>query len=345
MNYTDRERLSRLRRTFDKNYEITRLYSAYLEKCPDSITEEMIDTLCEGGELSTREAIAALVCEILGLNFEKADDRELIKNYVTPSIRILDTAKYTEDAYYKNIKIENKKIGNWEFRREAYKPYRAVICDDLSILPDFTEIPPLGFFTEKFEFPCVLENDNEWMTLTPVDMDTCTEAIEAAHGRVLTYGLGLGYYAYMVSQKPEVSEVVVVEHSKEVIKLFCDELIHQMPNRDKIKIVKADAFEYAESVMPHEHFDFVFVDIWRDGSDGAEAYRRMKPYESLCPDTKFAYWIEGFIISRLRAFKFEELYERALLDDSLSYGQILERLTDKNHLIKKTRIPLNKKRG
>ena len=58
------------------------------------------------------------------------------------------------------------------------------------------------------------------MTLTPVDLDTSVDAIRAAFGRVVTFGLGLGYYAYMVSEKAEVESITVVEKSEEIIKLF-----------------------------------------------------------------------------------------------------------------------------
>ena len=334
MNYLDKERLQKLRHTFDCNYKITQLYSLYLERFPEAITAEMVNSLTESCDISVKDALTALICEILGLDFENDADRFLIRNYITPSVRVLDAKRYTEDKYYKNIKIESKKIGNWEFRRESYKPYRAVICDDMTILQDYTEIPPLGFFAEEFLFPAVLEDGNEWMTLTPVDMDTCTEAIEAAHGRVLTYGLGLGYYAYMVSEKENVSEVVVVERSADVIKLFESELLPQMPNRHKIKIIKSDAFEYAEKIMPKEKFDLVFADIWRDGSDGAQMYSRMKPYEKLCRGTRFMYWIENFIISRLRALKFEELWEGLTDGDELTYSEIISKITDKLELIK-----------
>ena len=335
MQYLDKERLRKLRHTFDCNYKITQLYSLYLERFPEAITADMVNSLTESCNITEKDAITALVCEILGLDFENDADRLLIRNYITPSVRVLDAKRYTEDKYYKNIEIENKKIGNWEFRRESYAPYRAVICDDMTVLTDFTEIPPLGFFTEEFHFPAVLEDGNEWMTLTPVDMDTCTEAIEAAHGRVLTYGLGLGYYAYTVSEKENVSEVVVVERSEDVIKLFESELLPQMPNRHKIKIIHSDAFEYAEKIMPNENFDLVFADIWRDGSDGAQMYSLMKPYEALCPNTRFMYWIEGFIISRLRALKFEELWENAKADSKLTYGEIIHKITDKLELIKR----------
>ena len=165
------------------------------------------------------------------------------------------------------------------------------------------------------------------MTLTPVDLDTCDDAIEAAHGRVVTFGLGLGYFAYMASEKEDVESVTVVELSHDVIRLFETYILPQMKHRDKIKIVNADAFEYAEHTMPRERFDYAFVDTWRDASDGAPMYRRMRELEKYSPDTRFDYWIENFLVSRLRAEKFSELcdlYESKSQDFPKSYDEILE---------------------
>ena len=327
MHQSDKQGLSRLRDTFDKNYEITRLYAAYLESCPTAINAEMIDTLTEDGSITKKEAIVALLSEIFGIDFDRSlRDRELIKDYLTPSVRLLDAKKYENDPYYKNIHLENIKGENWEIQWESYAPYRAVICDDMIIKDDFTEIPPLGFFTEEFRFPAVLEGGNEWMTLTPVDLDTCTYAIEAAHGKVVTFGLGLGYYAYMVSEKESVESITVVEKSAEVIELFKKHILPQFPNKDKVKIVESDAFEYAEKQMPAENFDIAFVDTWRDASDGAPMYEKMKALEHLSKNTKFLYWIENFLVSRLRAIKFEELCERVERGEQISYPDILAQL-------------------
>lgn len=309
MNEIDKIRLARLEDTFERNFRLTRLYAEYLERYPEVITAEMIDTLTEDGEITREEALVALLSEIFALDFEKIEDRILIRDYLTPSVRLLDAKKYENNPYYKNIKLENITDGNWEIRWEEYQPYRAVIAGDMIIGEDFSEIPPLGFFTEPFRFPAVLEGGNEWMTLTPVDLDTCEDAIRDAHGKVVTFGLGLGYYAYMVAEKPEVESVTVVELSDGVIRLFREHILPQIPNKDKIKIVHADAFEYAERVMPSEHFDYAFVDTWRDASDGAPMYKKMRALEKLSPETKFSYWIENFLISRLRAENFARLTE------------------------------------
>ena len=217
--------------------------------------------------------------------------------------------------------------GAWELKRESYKPYRAVIAGDMILGEDFSEIPPLGFFTEKFDFPAVLEDGNEWMTLTPVDIDTCEEAIAAASGKVLTYGLGLGYFAYMASEKASVDSVTVVELSEEVIELFKKHILPKMPNRDKIKIVNSDAVKYAEEVMADEEFDMVFVDTWRDASDGTPMYKTIKEYEKYNPDTKFYYWVENFLRSHYRAELYEEIikkYESSTLDEE--YDKFIEKI-------------------
>lgn len=330
MNYSDKEKLERLRKTFDLNYELTRLYATYLERFPTLITGEMVEELCGDGRIEKKDAIAAILCEAFGLDDARGgNDRRLIREYIRPSVRILNTADYTENEYYKSIKIENIKEGAWELRRECYEPYRAVICDDLIFRDGYTEIAPLGFFTERFYFPAVLENGNEWMTLTPVDVDTCKSAIAAAHGRVATFGLGLGYYAYMVSEKSNVESVTVIERSGDVIRLFEKYILPQFKHADKIKIIRADALEYARDVMPKEAFDYVFVDVWRDASDGAPFYKKMKPLEELNGKTEFSYWIENFLISRLRAIRFEELYEkteRGAADAPQSYTEFIERL-------------------
>ncbi len=308
MTYTDKEKTARLRHTFELNYKLTRLYAAYLEHCPELINENMIALLCENSEITEKDALIALVSEILGLDESRSnDDKVLIRNYIRPSLRVLHAKKYTENPYYKNIKIKNIKDGKWEFKTESYPPYRAMISGDMILNSDFTEIPPLGFFNERFEFLAVLENENEWMTLTPVDIDTCDKAIDEAFGNVITFGLGLGYYAYMVSQKESVEKITVVERSPEIIELFKKHILPQFPNAQKVTIIEKDAFEYMEQLMPNEKYDYAFVDIWRDASDGAPIYEKMKKLEYLSPNTQFSYWIENFLISRLRAERYKDV--------------------------------------
>ena len=178
MTFADKEKLKRLKETFDVNFRLTNMYAQYLERYPEVITEEMIHELCNGTDITVKEALVALLCEIFGLDDARGgEDRRLIREYITPSVRVLDTKRYTENPYYKNVAPEAKRIGACEIKWEYYPAFRAAVCDDMIIGDDFSEVAPIGYFTEGFHFPAVLEDGNEWMTLTPVDLDTCDEAI------------------------------------------------------------------------------------------------------------------------------------------------------------------------
>ena len=323
-----------IRKIFERNFEITRLYATYLERFPEVITAELIKDITKDG-ISQEDALRAVLCELFALELDRPSDMRLYREYLIPSVRMMDTRRYTENPYYRNVPLTDKKIGDWEIRSESYPAYRGVIARDMDIREDFTEIPPLGFFPEEFSFPAVLEGGNEWMTLTPVDLDTCEEAIEAAWGDVITFGLGLGYYAYMVARKPEVRSITVVERSPDVIRLFRECILPHFESPEKLRIIEADAFEYAEHTMPKERYDLAFVDTWRDASDGAPMYRRMKRLERYSPNTKFLYWIENFLISRLRALRFAELadlYDKGELN--MSSDEIRRELTEVERLIK-----------
>lgn len=332
MNEKDTARLLRLRNTFDKNYAITGYYARYISSFPELITREMVDTLTADGSITRTDAVAAILAEIFGLDIDKdsGDDKSLIMDYIYPSIRFPDAKNYVENPYYKKIAPrETVTDGDVEFRWEYYPPYRAAISGDLTVTESYREIPPIGFFEEGFSFPCVLEGGNEWMTLTPVDVDTCEDAIKKSHGAVVTFGLGLGYFAYMASMRDEVDSVTIVEQNESVIRLFNNHVLPKFERADKIRVIHRDAFEYAELEMPREHFDYAFVDTWRDASDGLVHYTRMKPLEKLSPSTEFDYWIENFILSRRRAERFEELwekYESGAEDAPRSYAEFTEEL-------------------
>lgn len=327
MDVRDRDKMKRLEKTFELNFKLTRLYANYLEYYNEVINSEMMDALSGDGSIDEKDGLVAILCQMFGLDIDGShDERVLIRDYITPSVRIMDPERYRNNPYYRNIKIPEKKVGRWELKQEKYPAYRGVIAADMIFGEDFREIPPLGFFKEEFEFPAVLEDGNEWMTLTPVDLDTSDEAIERAHGKVVTFGLGLGYYTYMVSEKENVESITVVEKSADVIALFREHILPQFSHPEKVRVVEADAFEYAEQVMPAEHFDVAFVDTWRDASDGAPMYERMKALEHLSPDTEFIYWIENFLISRIRALRYSEILDRLDSGEDMTYEDVVKRL-------------------
>ena len=135
------------------------------------------------------------------------------------------------------------------------------------------------------------QNGREWMTLLPNEIITQRLPIKKTRGKVLTYGLGLGYYAVMCALKPEVSSVTVVERDENVISLFKDLILPRFDCGDKIAVVTADAFDYARNTAPKESFDYIFADIWHDPTDGVELYKKFKSLE-IDKHAQYDYWIE-----------------------------------------------------
>jgi hypothetical protein len=72
-------------------------------------------------------------------------------------------------------------------------------------------------------------------------------------------------------------------------------------------VVQADAFDYAERLMPQQHFSFAFVDLWHDAADGVPLYRKMKRLEHGSPSTRFEYWVEDTLLSHLRWTHFSQI--------------------------------------
>lgn len=276
------------------NDGVVRMMSVVLNLAADALDERTVDEIARECGVSRAYAYAECLAALCGLD-TSGRDRDLFRHYFVPMIHELDPADFENDAYYQNIKIKPGKSGKWEYRQMKLKPCEAFVCNDFLVTRDGRMIPQLGFFMREFAFPGVLENGREWMTLMPNETETSKQAIEKSHGKVLTFGLGLGYFAYMAARKSEVESVTVVDLSADAIALFEQNLLPQMECRDKIKVVHADAFAFAEQHYPRDEFDFVFADIWHDVSDGKDLYLRFKQLERLNGHIEYTYWLENSI--------------------------------------------------
>jgi hypothetical protein len=278
------------------NYKVFALLSHFLNHAPDYIKKEEIREIVQFG-VTYEYAYAVLLTAALGLDIEEnMEDKELFNRYFSRMVHKLDAGLYADNPYYKNIRLPQIKIGNSELKYDQYAPFEGFVCNDIVRTPEGRQLPQIGFFDREFEYPAVLENNRIWMTVTPNEIETMKEAVEAANGHVLAFGLGLGYYPYMVSLKEQVKSVTVVEVNPDVIGLFQTHIMPQFPHAHKLNVIQADAFEFAQNRMPQGGYDFVFTDLWHDVSDGMDMYFRMKQFEGACPGTEFAYWIEKSIL-------------------------------------------------
>lgn len=305
LNINDQNKVKEIVDIRDMNAKVLGMYASILNEHSCFITKELIYDITNDCNVSEEYAYVVLLAAVCGLDMEhNKKDMQIATSYFTPSIKKLDTKSYRENPYYKNIKIPEVKFGDWELKYETYQPYEAFIYNDIIVDKYYREIPRLGFFDEEFLHPAVLESGTPWMTITPNEIETMQPVVDVVEGKVITFGLGLGYFTYMVSEKEQVQSITVVEKNEKIINLFHKYILPQFPHKEKVEIISMDAFEYARNYLPKEQYDYAFVDLWHDVSDGVGLYQKMKKLEYLSPNTKYLYWIEESILSNLRYYVF-----------------------------------------
>lgn len=207
----------------------------------------------------------------------------------------VDIKPYENNAYLKVIPWKEKKFGPWEFSFGVFPAYQPFLIGDVFFDPlhKGEEITPLGFAREPFLYPCLLKNDSIWMSVTPFEIETMKDPIEKAHDSVLTLGCGMGYFAFMASQKPNVNAVTIIEKDPRVINLFKQEIIPYFPFKEKINLVLDDGIEFLRK-KDLSRFDYVFIDIYQTVEDGLPMYETLKMIESsLQPKQPWMYWLEN----------------------------------------------------
>ncbi len=331
----EQQKLKQVLETAENNLRALELFSSYLHVCPRFVQAEDINSLTGCG-VDVEMAERLLVAAACGLDGEKrARDQLMEERYFRHAIHLLNAEECRKDPYYQTIRLPEMTRGKWKMGYKTIEAYELFTSDDLKVLPDGREIPQTGFFTEDFCAPVVEESGREWMTVTPSEINTMTADIRAAHGKVAVFGLGLGYYAFMVSEKTDVTEVVVIEREPEVISLFREFILPQFPHREKVTVIEADAYAFAEN-MGQQRFDCAYVDIWHDVLDGVEMYLKMKRLENHSPGTKFLYWIEPSMLAWLRSMALMEVAEKTegpmmkTIGSVSSVSELLNVLSDEN---------------
>lgn len=274
----------------EDNERLLTLISEYLCFTPCAIRPEDVRSLSTECGLTPDEAYLALLAARLRLDTSKAEDARLYRGYLPKMVHQLDPAPLEADAYLQNVRPTGGAKGAIDLVQETIQPMELFVTDDFEVDSQGRVLPQLGWFSRAFSFPALREDGRVWMTVTPNEIHTIQPAVRESCGRVLTYGLGLGYYAFHCLLRNEVENVTVVERSPEVIEVFRRHLLPFFPRQDALRIIQADAFDYAGHVMPREGYDTVFTDLWHDVADGIPLYRRMKALES--PGPRYLYWIE-----------------------------------------------------
>ncbi len=205
---------------------------------------------------------------------------------------------YRKDEYALKVRPAPYKEGDISLEYDQYAAKEGFVYDEISFdKQTYREQTPFGYFLEPFPFLSLKEKGRPWMSVIPHEINTMREHIELASGRVLTLGLGLGYFAYHASMKKSVNEVTIVEKDERVIDVFQKKILPFFEEKGKIKIVKGDAFEYLKQKESHT---YCFADLWHLPEDGLPLYIALLKMEDRHPNMVFSYWIERSMLALLR---------------------------------------------
>ena len=216
---------------------------------------------------------------------------DLMMETVMGQLTCHDGNAVKRNPYYEQIHISPDKENRIALATADYLPY-----EFFQTFHNYKDENPFlygeaGFFKERMTFPVILEDNRVWMSVVPSEIRSMEKDIEAAKGKVITYGLGLGYYAFMASEKETVESVSVVEMNRDVISLFKRNILPQFPNKEKIRIIEADAFSFIEK-QKDGSYDTAFSDFWSGVDDGLDLYLRFMAKTARFAKTKHSYWIE-----------------------------------------------------
>ena len=141
--------------------------------------------------------------------------------------------------------------------------YRPVASGDWQL-----RVMPFGHVSGYWSDPApvrdvavLVRDGSSWMSTTPLEVESQEIGLRLARGRVLIFGLGMGWAAAACACLPAVTRVTVVERDSDIFALHAQlDLFAQLPEaaRAKLDIVAGDAFDY----RPIGPVDLLMPDIW-----------------------------------------------------------------------------------
>ena len=224
---------------------------------------------------------------------------DFVKKNIKWDTKLLRLEDYLVNPYLQKLKSLSFSKNDWSLNNKTIKAYSLFpYQDEYHFGSDYLLKMSLAFFDQDYIYPSISLFGDEWMSLNPYEIRTMETPIILARGKVLTLGLGLGYFAYMAHLKEEVKEVHIVEMDKGLIDIFNEYFLPLFEYPEKIHIHKADAFHFIESINDKD-YDFIFSDLWHDTSDGLPMYMKLKNKFSSYKYTQCSYWIESALLTHL----------------------------------------------
>ena len=297
--YSEIEKINKLLYAKESNMAIADLLNEFCLLRDDPLFDEINKQI--KSDISLDKAMLNTYLTYFGVDQTYKENKELISKYLLNSFVEQNIDNFLNNPY--NIAVKPKQFSNSKYKLvyDSYPALSLFPLDDISVdeQDNYKEITKLGFFKKEYKYLTLYKNNEIWMCITPNEINTMSKAIDKAQGNVITYGLGLGYFAFMVANKKTVKSVTIIDNDEELINLFLTYLLPLFPNKDKIKIINDDAINHFKNNKVN--FDYTFVDLWHNAEDGLPLYI---DFLNNSNNLNIDFWIENSLIA---------LYRRCLL--------------------------------
>ncbi len=205
----------------------------------------------------------------------------------------LATINFYPEGFVRPVEMKDAVSGDWKLQNFEV---------------DEEKIGLMNFRTLRDNRPHRIVTTGEYTRLTRnntvVMSDTHAEAWEHqealfAKGNVLIAGLGIGFVLGTLAYKEDVSSIMVIEKSEDVIKMVAPYYEHL----DNVTIVQGDIFKFK---IP-DWIDFCWFDIWDDIC--FDNYEEMQVLHQKARDISAdsAAWSERDLLSEYNEIKLDEM--------------------------------------
>lgn len=211
----------------------------------------------------------------------------------------LSTENFKQSLYHQNIVLDELlSEKDVSFEKITLKAHHLFNLDAIHFDPhqECQEWMNLKALDQDLETLSLKLNGDVWMLDVPSESATIDPIAQQASGKLVSFGLGIGYFVYMAMKNPKVESITVIEKNPKVIELFQKYLEPQFPKQIPLNIIEGDAMDYftAEYLST---FESLFVDVYQSIEDGLVWMEKLLAQHQ--PTQTCDFWIESSITSIL----------------------------------------------
>ena len=311
-----KETLNKLLDDNELNLSVSDILSSLIGN-RDITSKNEMEILKKNSTYSDKDLFLSRIIDYLDFDMSIEDNEEIFNNNISNIIYKVDMDKYLTNPFYLKFKDLSIKENDYELVMDKYKAYELFAYQDMDYFSNsFIEKNSIGYFQNDFKFLALNYRKRTWMSITPNEIETMEKAINEVKGSVTVFGLGLGYFAFMASNKPEVKEVIIIEKDKNIINLFNKHIFNKFDHPEKVKIIETDALKYINSPLKT---DYAFVDLWHDPFDGLDLFLKFCKSQRKSSNCRYYDWLESSFYMLLRRLMFTLINEQLEGLDASNY--------------------------